>query len=569
MILDLPLAPLPQLPQWLPDETVFSWASRYHRLAGNRLAEETCVALFGDRRQGAQHDFPTRLARLAAGTAGQLGDAEGMALNHTLLRYYLVTRQPNEIAAAIATLAGPSAGALKFRLGILTSRFRANHPLKACPACIQADAAARGSPYWRLPHQYPGVWICLQHGMPLQVSTVKSNGVNRFGWVLPADAGLADVVPTGASAALSRFAMLVAGWSALSPGALTPSGIAAACRMQLNRSSSWLRRPNRTDAGASLATAITELRDVPELQALPSTPAQGKAELDRWVFAPRGGTHPLRHLAVIYWLFPSWPEFIATYAEAHTTAPAAVHLPPTVEVADARRTAFVADLTAGHSVTAASKRVGITAGTGLAWAAQHGFNTSRRPKTVTEPLQRSIADDLARGDDKADIAHRHRVSIQAVTRVLRSEVGLADRRRRAQHDRSLQMSRQAWTAARDAWPGATVAYLREHAGAAYAWLRRHDKDWLDLHLPERLQRLPATPRVDWDRRDIELAEAVRKIASGLATSSTGQQLRPWQIYQALPELKAKQGALARLPLTSRALAEVTRRVRKAQGQSAL
>jgi transposase len=308
---------------------------------------------------------------------------------------------------------------------------------------------------------------------------------------------------------------------------------------------------------------------VPELQALPSNPAQGKAELDRWVFAPRGGTHPLRHLAIIYWLFPSWADFIATYAEAHTTAQAAVHMPPSVVLADARRTAFVADLTAGHSVTAASKRIGITAGTGLAWAAQHGFKTSRRPKTVTELLQRSIADDLARGDDKADIAHRHRVSVQAVTRVLRSEVGLADRRRRAQRDRSLHMSRQAWTAARDAWPGATVAHLREHAGAAYAWLRRHDKDWLDSHLPERLQRLPATPRVDWDRRDIELAEAVRRVASGLATGSADQRLRPWQIYQALPELKAKQGALARLPLTSRALAEVTRRVRETKGQSVL
>lgn len=559
--MDRQLVPTLRLPHWLPDETVFSWASRYHRLAGNRLAEETCMALFGDRRHGAQHDFPTRLGRLAAATAGQLGDAAGMALNHTLLRYYLVTRQPNETAAAIASLAGSSAGALKFRLGILTSRFRANHPLKACPACIQADAAARGSPYWRLPHQYPGVWICLQHGMPLQVSTVKSNGINRFGWVLPADAGLAEIVPTGAGAALSRFSMLVAGWSALSPGALTPSGIAAACRMQLNRSSSSLKRPNRTDAGASLANAIAELREVPELQALPSNSAQGKAELDRWVFAPRGGTHPLRHLAIIYWLFPSWPEFITTYAEAQTPAKPAAHTPLSGELADTRRMCFVAELTAGRSVTAASKRVGITVSTGIAWAAQHGFNASRRPKTMAEPLQRAIADELARGDEKAEIAERHQVSVQAVTRVLRSEVGLADRRRRAQHESTQLTARQAWRVASDAWPGATVAHLRKQAGAAYAWLRRHDKTWLDANLPRRPRQPPTVSRVDWDSRDVELAAAVRRVAAELAAVLLNERLRPWQIFQALPELKAKQSAFARLPLTARALDEVTRRVR--------
>lgn len=82
--------PVQRLPAWLPDETVFSWASRYHKLARHRLAAQTCLALFGDLRHGSQHDFPTRLDSLASQAAGELGTPERMALERTLLRYYLV-----------------------------------------------------------------------------------------------------------------------------------------------------------------------------------------------------------------------------------------------------------------------------------------------------------------------------------------------------------------------------------------------------------------------------------------------------------------------------------------------
>lgn len=557
--MDLPFARAHQLPGWLPDETVFSWASRYHCLAGNRLPEETCFALFGHRRHGAQHDLPSRLMHLSEQADGWLGEAEEICLAHTLLRYYLVTRQSEEIAAAIKSLVGIESGVLKFRLGILTSRFRANHPLKACPICIRSDAAKWGSPYWHLSHQYPGRWTCEQHGSALQTSTVKSNGVQRFGWVLPQRAGLVDVVPSSSRTALQRFSSLIVGWTALSPGALSTSGIAAACRRQLQRSEIWRAGPSRAAAGASFSASIRKLRVVPELHGLPSTREQGKAELDRWVFAPRGGTHPLRHLAIIYWLFPSWQQFVEAYAEDEIPVrPAA----PEAPASDDRRLTFSAAIANGRSISAASKLVGVTTSTGVAWATQQGIEAGRRPKSLSTALRASIVADLARGDEKSAIAELHQVTLQSVTRVLRSEVGLVDRRSGAMNDRARRKAQEAWTCALDAWPGAGVALLRNRAGAAYAWLRRHDKAWLDAHLPSRVHRVQPSHRVDWDRRDVELATSVRKAAAALEQTQPGRRLRPWQIFQALPELKAKQSALIRLPLTTAALAEVTQRFRQ-------
>lgn len=74
---------------------------------------------------------------------------------------------------------------LKLRLGILTSRFRANHPLKACSQCMEQDIRETGWAYWHLKHQFPGVWMCTTHKQQLLLSTLKANGVKRFQWLLP------------------------------------------------------------------------------------------------------------------------------------------------------------------------------------------------------------------------------------------------------------------------------------------------------------------------------------------------------------------------------------------------
>jgi len=553
------LPPSDLLPEWLPDETLFSWASRYHQLSGHRLPAHSCQALFGNSRHGSQHDFPTRLDQFADRSGGQLGTPSDIALRHTILSFYLVLRTPNEITAAVDSLVRPTPGVLKFRLGLLTSRFRANHPLKACPRCMAADEHAFGSSYWHLSHQYPGLWVCRQHDVALRAATVKSSGVERFGWVLPAAAGLVDLVAPDSVAELRRFADFVAGWSSLAPGSLTTVAIAKTCRDRLANSSVGSAPESRAGTIARYAEYIGRLRSVPELQGLPSTTAQTSSDINRWLFAPRGSTHPLRHLGLISWLFATWDDFVGSHAAAQ--------LPPSIEQcptagaqpADGRKLTFLDALGRGQSVTAASKLVGIAVGTGIAWAAQHGFEASRRPKSIPIALQTRIADQLACGDDKAQIARRHGVSMQVVTRVLRATPDLAERRRLAVEGRRQLAARQAWTSALSTWPGASVAELRKHAGGAYAWLRRHEPEWLDTHSPQPPLQRQFSARVDWDHRDAELAAAVRRTAADLAGNGATSLLRPWQLYQALPELKAKLGALDRLPLTARALDEVTRR----------
>lgn len=94
-----------ELLQWLPGETLFSLVSRLHRLGGHRLADQTADVLFGRRRMGYQHDFPSGLHEFERSTAGLLGDVRTIALERTLLRYYRPFLTPAKGDGALARMA--------------------------------------------------------------------------------------------------------------------------------------------------------------------------------------------------------------------------------------------------------------------------------------------------------------------------------------------------------------------------------------------------------------------------------------------------------------------------------
>lgn len=139
----------------LPGESLFSLCSRHHALWGHPTSRRTTVALLGGARAGTQHDLPSHLESLARRTDGHWGNAATLAADRTLLRFYAPFLEERVHDHAVASMRGPSVAHLKFRLGLLTSRFRANHPLKACQhgesadrplPSKRADAAPAGAP---------------------------------------------------------------------------------------------------------------------------------------------------------------------------------------------------------------------------------------------------------------------------------------------------------------------------------------------------------------------------------------------------------------------------------------
>ncbi len=567
---------------WLPDEIVFSLCSRYHLLAGNAFASTTCEELFGHARQGTQHDLPCRLDEFARRTAGHLGSALAIIQAHTLLPFYLPFRAAADATDANVAMRGPAIGALKYRLGISTSRFRANHPLKACCECLEVDEAEHGVGYWHRAHQFPGVWICAAHQAPLLTSTVKSTGVGRFDWHLPGMEHLTAASLTrnqnasqrATLEALAKFAQLAAELPRVPEGmrfesqpllstyhrALTQSGFTTA--------SGGLKLRMIGDAYAS---AIAPLRSIYELSALPATAAEARTSVGGLVREPRTGTHPLRHLALIYWLFGSWRTFWDAYSQAadevtseSRNSEAKLGGQPITATGVDERAVRIVELIRndGHSVTHAARLVGVDTTTAMVWAARAGIAIPRRPKLLDESARLRLRRDLQRGHDKQVVATKYGISIQTVTTTLRTQVGLHAAWKAAQFEAARRAARSAWQDAIHRQGHAGIKAVRTLVPAQYGWLYRNDRAWLTSTCAA----LPAARRsnnsqVDWDERDTALSEQVQRVLLQLTQSAPKGKVALWQVYQVIPELKAKLGSLHRLPLTQRALATVIGRRR--------
>lgn len=563
---------LPTLPSWLPDETLFSLVSRYHHLSGNRLASHTCRELFGHGQQGTQHDFPTRLTHFVSATGNVLGDTRAIIQRHTILPFYLHFVAPEMAATALRTLEDGSLGGLKFRLGLITSRFRANHPLKACPECMQHDHDSHGTPYWHRDHQYPGVWICPTHSAPLLSSTVKSSGVGRFLWHLPHKSQMSTTFAKSAKPsahvvdALSGFAQLSRSLAALPLDTqIAPEDLQHALMSELKQRD-LATRTNRlrlSQICSGYLDAISPLTAVPELMQLCGSGQHIGSTLGKLLRPPRNGTHPLRYLGLIYWLFGSWPRFMDQLsshgdAESQGTAPMQKTAP---ETTDHVRQHFLACLKHGSSVTHCAKSVGIDVSTGVVWAARSGVPVKRRSKSIDGNIYEAIEENLRAGQDKVEIATRHQVSAATVNRVLASVKGLHEEWRAARFSSAQEQARSAWRTALLANPDLGINALRKQHAATFAWLHRNDRAWLAQSNAAVTRSAPPAIRlrIDWGARDSMLETQVLEAISQLRLESPEPQRRVylWEIYQRVPELKAKLGALKKLPRTREAIQSAT------------
>jgi hypothetical protein len=548
--------------QWLPGETLYSLVSRLHLLWGRTRAASTTAILFGHPRRGAQHDLPSGLNDFEKRTDAVFGSAPELALERTLLRYYRAFVPCDHTWHAVACMNGHSVAHLKLKLGILTSRFRANHPLKACRQCMSEDQGELGSSYWHMEHQYPGVWICLRHGCLLQEAQLKSTGVERFGWHTPSTAQLMfpslGAVNEQGTALLRRVACLTirlvdAGWPhPWAAGRLQNTYWGAAMR------SGWTTSRRAVDIPAlaeHVAQHLVPLRQIDEFRALPTSAAEAGAQINRLLRPPRGSTHPIRHVVMIDALFRDFDSFIEAYEATdingrgdNCAAPAAA----TPGAADKRRPQLVALLEEGLSITAAGAEIGIETATAMAWAAEAGYAVSRRAKKLNPVIRKKLIRALRSGAEKVDVASMGAVSVSTVTLLLRTEVGLHQTWTDARQAKAQREARGAWTAAVAQHPTLGVKYLRSVEPSAYAWLYRNDRAWLEAHKPKRVE-APKAERVRWDVRDEQLSLLVRRAALELRRERPAGRLKLWQLYQAVPDLKPKLPRLDRLPLTRRAI----------------
>jgi hypothetical protein len=521
--------------------------------------------MFGSARAGVHHDLPNSLGVFAQRTNALLGDVDSIARERTLLNFYAAFAPPDETANAVACMSGASVAHLKLRLGILTSRFRANHPLKACPQCMEQDLRETGWAYWHLKHQFPGVWMCTAHQQPLLQSALKANGVERFQWLLPR---LADLHSASAKSPETASCSLLLSLAELieylvQSGAFQPlllKDLYEVYREEF-RSRGWVAGAASLRTG-QIATAFFNycepLRCIPEFASLAQDEEGMATQLGRLLRPPRSGTHPLRHLLLIHWLFGTAQRFDLAIKSrgAHTQSTAPNKVLPGFAVNDPRM-GYLHRLIQeeGQSVRKAASLVGIDPQTALMWAAKAGIAISRRPQKLSTDVRAKAIRELRKGADKGQVASRAGVSIETITRLLLSDANLHAEWSQARSEKARTHARNLWLELLQSSGSLGVKWMRTMDPRTYAWLYRNDRAWLDAHkpdpLPESQRSRPSS--VDWLARDEQLCILVREAALRLMEEQGISRIYLWQLCQQIPDLRAKQAQLPRLPRTLEAI----------------
>lgn len=148
-------------PKILPDETIYSYLTRYHGTAIHGVAQLTIEAVFGKSYIDPGCAFLSDLDHLAE-IIGK--DVELLISQHTLLPYYRTFGAPEWYEGLLARL---KVGEGRWVARILASRMQVPYRPRVfycCPDCILDDQLAFGQPIWHLSHQIPGVLRCKIHG---------------------------------------------------------------------------------------------------------------------------------------------------------------------------------------------------------------------------------------------------------------------------------------------------------------------------------------------------------------------------------------------------------------------
>ncbi|MDP2680778.1 MAG: TnsA endonuclease N-terminal domain-containing protein [Rhodoferax sp.] len=188
---------------------------------------------------------------------------------------------------------------------------------------MEHDLSDTGWAYWHLEHQYPGVWFCEQHGAPLHEATVKSTGVDRFLWSLPDRRNLTlDWLQDSADAeTLKKLTAMTLQLlrASRSPGWLDGAHMVPVLREAIRRHG-WLT-PNGNLRVGELAPSYLAwcqiLRGPMELGSLPDSESEAASQIGRLLRPWRSGTHPLRVLVAVSWLFDRAESFFGAYDSLH------------------------------------------------------------------------------------------------------------------------------------------------------------------------------------------------------------------------------------------------------------
>jgi hypothetical protein len=555
-----------------PGELLYSGYARCALRLGYPNLKNVMGELFGSQHIIASIPFASHLDYFVAHQPyADRFTAESLIAEHTLLPFY-TPFLPRERAEQLKMdMRGANGPGIYMRIGLMASTVASPSHLRYCPECSREDEMRFGEKYWHRDHQVPGVSVCHLHKVWLEYSNVQIHDRKTRHQFIAADEALRLLRSSRAIDISSRLCdtlLFIADGVAwllqqreLSPGL---EFLHDAYKRAL------IRRDLATYGGRVRMAELQETFAIyyPDDVLSYLHCHLNKQSLDNWlarlVRKPDGSQHPLQHLLLMFFLGIPIEAFFSNPSDTHPfgTGP----WPCLNAASDHYYQRQIEHCEIVYSQYVGGRPVGT-------FSCPCGFVYSRAGPDA------SLKDQLRFGKIKAfghiwemklqALWKDESVSLRGIARLLgvdpltikrhASRLGLPFPRPRGKRTRLeenqqlhphayqapeamvLQEYRTIWLSALQSNPGIGVTELRSKVPRIYTWLYRNDRIWLREHMPTSKEKT-TTPhqRINWEERDMQLAEEVIVAASRL------KNFPDWPVHITLSVLGREIGQVAML-----------------------
>lgn len=468
---------LPSFPCPYPREVFGGLVLRALEMYGVETNRQCLYNMFGARISDIA-GIPTAMQELTERLPlGWEGRVESITDDHTIWPFYRPFLPRDVATRAWRRITHGPKGALQLVLGDSTSRLPGHRRLKFCAACAADDEAEVGRPYYHVDHQLPVIQVCERHGLPLTQVGAAIPGPGAFNAARQIHGELPTAVGVGGEERLSNFAnaLINARLPNLDHRLLVDAYLERLKALDLV-----------TRAGRIRYKFLIDRMEETYSNDCLSRLSKSRDEIQQWIhsilFNCSRGHHPIKHLLVIGAIYGSFGEFLRGAKQLELPFHSLAKFDQKPDVHEAIRTALNDP---AASMTTIARRSKVTVTTCVTHAKRLGIVVKTRPKILTPKEEAKIQRLAAHGWSAQTIANRSSVSVVTVYRAIRSNLSAEHTWKEARANNERKRHRLVWTRKLKATTGAGVNTLRGQAQATYAWLYRHDREWLNGHKPTR------------------------------------------------------------------------------------
>ncbi len=547
------------LPPLYSGELLYSLLARFHWLTCGESPKRTLDELFGNRHVRAGVALQTNLANLCAHFPPQRNLTPEKLTRDATLFPYLTAFQPRDVRDwALSKLSEGNAESMCVRLGLAAGVVRLPECLRYCPACCSAMLSIPGEFYWMRAHQLPGALVCHIHqGVPLADSMVHPAEANRHKYIAADETNCPQTPPYPAWTRNPSAIKLLRDIATASITLMTNPPHARS----LDAWGEYYRAALSMRGFGKGSTNINQksLRDAyithfgPILSILPETAP------DLWLEGMtrnhRKAVAPLRHI-LLHLLIDALPLSRKTVLFGHgpwrCRNPLAEHYGQLV----------VANCCTHNE---GGKTIGVfhcSCGYTFSQAAASGSKV--RILNLGPSFSVRLRELLTIGTGLRATARALAVDPNTVRRYI-DKLGLvspwAPRSQQLKvYASDQEIVRARWSAACRDNPDLSRTQLRSVLPSEYAWLYRHDRDWLKSQPPYPKHRHGGSQRRDWSSIDGKMATELRERATQMRTEAPPLWITRAALERVLGKPEWLDKRLYKLPLCARELTKLAESV---------